>query len=183
MATCSVQGCEKAVHARGWCPAHYQRWRLKGDTGVGIPLKEYMWGEDAIVRFRSFVDSSAGPDGCHLWLAARDPNGYGRFRVGDRTVLAHRWILGHLRGVPLGQGENACHHCDNPPCVNQDHLYIGTHTDNMRDISESAEGHYNARKTHCPHGHPYSGDNLYIIPGSGSRVCRTCARHRASRIV
>ena len=142
-----------------------------------------MWGKSEIVRFQACVNTSAGPDGCHLWMAARDPNGYGRFRAGETTVLAHRWILGFQRGVPLGEGENACHHCDNPPCVNLAHLYVGTHTDNMRDICESAEGHYNSRKTQCPRGHPYAGENLYIIPGTGSRVCRTCARLRAAHMI
>ena len=172
---CSIPGCSNKHQARGWCAAHYRRWKVKGDPEPDIPLKQYMWGEDPITRFRSCVDTSAGLKGCHLWTAARDPHGYGRFRTEDATVLAHRWILGFLRGVPLGEGEHACHHCDNPPCVNQAHLYIGTHTDNMQDICRSVDGHYNTRKTYCPNGHPYSGDNLYVNP-SGSRVCRTCVR-------
>lgn len=175
---CSVDGCEKVVHARGYCPAHYQRWRVTGDAQPDKPLVSYQWGVDAETRFFNAVDDSAGEDGCHPWVAARDSNGYGRFRVGENVVLSTRWILGHLRGRELDPNEHACHKCDNPPCVNPKHLYIGTHADNMRDIVK--RGHYNAEKTECKRGHPLSGDNLYVIPGSGSRVCRTCQRLRAA---
>jgi hypothetical protein len=85
-------------------------------------------------RFISKVDASAGPDGCHLWTASKTPDGYGHFAVSSTSrTFAHRWILGYLRGSPLLRHELALHHCDNPPCVNPKHLYVGDQTQNMRD--------------------------------------------------
>lgn len=78
-------------------------------------------------------------DGCWLWQGSRLPEGYGQFawaaRYGrTRPVKAHRvaWELTH---GPIPDGLCACHHCDNPPCCNPAHLFLGTHTDNMRDAS------------------------------------------------
>lgn len=71
--------------------------------------------------------------GCMEWLAARDPNGYGRFGVwGKRTRLAHHvsiWLA--VREDPAGRVVR--HSCDNPPCVNPLHLSVGTHQDNVAD--------------------------------------------------
>lgn len=84
-------------------------------------------------RFLDRVDRSGGPDACHPWTAGTTGAGYGQYTVGGETVYAHRWILGYLRGSPLGPDEFALHHCDNPPCVNPSHLHIGDQKQNMRE--------------------------------------------------
>lgn len=91
----------------------------------------------AIERFRAKVDSSAGPDGCHVWTGAKTKGGYGTF-LGDNdaVVYTHRWILGVDRGEPLASHEWALHKCDNPPCVNPRHLYVGDIRQNVRDAME-----------------------------------------------
>jgi hypothetical protein len=86
-----------------------------------------------IERFLAKVDLTAGPANCQPWTGSRKPAGYGEFYDGQRVVGAHRWILGYLRGRPLGPGERGLHHCDWPPCVNPLHLYVGTQKDNIRD--------------------------------------------------
>ncbi len=70
---------------------------------------------------------------CWEWTARRNPKGYGQTTARDgRGVLAHRlsWEL-HFGPIPVGM--LVCHHCDNPPCVRPDHLFLGTRQANARD--------------------------------------------------
>lgn len=88
-----------------------------------------------VERFWKFVDKR--PDGCWFWTGAHNEFGYGRVHV--RRVgypqKAHRvsWELAH---GSIHDGINVLHRCDNPPCVNPEHLYLGTLTDNSRDSWE-----------------------------------------------
>lgn len=69
---------------------------------------------------------------CHLWTGNRSDRGYGQVKVNGRTRRATHIALG-LAGRPLPTGLVACHRCDNPPCVREDHLFHGTSTENVRD--------------------------------------------------
>jgi hypothetical protein len=71
---------------------------------------------------------------CYLWTASKNDAGYGRFRImRNRWVLAHRWAYEHYVG-PIAKGLKVCHTCDNPSCVNPDHLWLGTQGANMHDM-------------------------------------------------
>lgn len=102
-------------------------------------------------RFWEKVDKTPGqgPNGdCWEWKGARQPNGYGKLTSGGdrgKTLMAHRVAL-ELAGVPLSEGAYACHHCDNPPCVREDHLYAGMPTDNVADMVARGRARFNGSR-------------------------------------
>lgn len=89
-----------------------------------VPDSERLW---------SNLDRSGGPDSCWEWQKFRDDKGYGRIGVTDSPPeRTHRlaWILTHGQ---IPDGLFVCHHCDNPPCCNPAHLFLGTGLDNTKD--------------------------------------------------
>lgn len=94
------------------------------------PFSESVWE-----RFWSKVNVR-GPDECWEWVGTKLPTGYGQLRVDGQSLRAHRMIAAAKLGRRLlaGHEECACHHCDNPPCVNPKHIFVGSATDNMHDM-------------------------------------------------
>ena len=105
---------------------------------------------------------------CIVWTASTDRRGYGSFRVGAKNKRAHRVWYEHMFGaVPAGYELD--HKCRVRHCVNPNHLRVVTHAENMA-VAISAV------KRYCAKGHPFSGDNLYIVKGTIQRKCRACRR-------
>lgn len=112
-------------------------------------------------------------DGCWEWTAAKDTNGYGVFWLDGKQQQAHRVAYEMLVG-PIPDGMQIDHICANRLCVR--HLRVCSPWENTHAEHTSTTAKINAAKTHCPHGHPYSGDNLYVY--NGRRECRECRRNR-----
>lgn len=112
-------------------------------------------------------------NGCHIVRNCKNGNGYGVVSRGGILYLAHRWQYMQHNG-PIPDGMNVCHSCDNPPCINPAHLWLGTHADNARDRqSKGRTVNVNDSKTHCKRGHEFTPENTRIVP-NGSRRCRAC---------
>ncbi len=105
---------------------------------------------------------------CWLWTACLMKDGYGLFKGQEKYLATHIFSYESEYGkVP--DGLELDHLCRVHACVRPSHLEAVTHQVNMM---RGIEG----MKTHCPMGHPYSGENLYINPSGNSRTCRTCRK-------
>ena len=113
---------------------------------------------------------------CWLWTAGTTPHGYGQFypRHGE-MVIAHRYSWELVNG-PFPDDKQGLHRCDNPPCVNPEHVWPGTQTDNMRDCVEKGRIRpHNKGATHCKRGHEFTPENTYVWSGRpDERQCKRC---------
>ncbi len=88
-------------------------------------------------RFWSRVKKS---DGCWEWLGTTDPYGYGQFST-KTCRLAHRFSW-EIHNGPIPDGLFVLHTCDNPPCSNPNHLFLGTHQDNAQDRAKKNRSYH-----------------------------------------
>lgn len=116
------------------------------------------------------------PTGCWVW-PHKNRFGYGTVYYHKRTRIVHKLVYEHFCG-PVPNGKQLDHLCGNRACSNFEHLDPVTPRENtLRGDTLAAR---NAAKTHCPKGHPYSGDNLFIN-SNGDRICRICHRERTRK--
>lgn len=171
MGQCSIKDCPNPSRARGWCQKHYQRWYKWGDPNytaqtsyAGMTLKEQFWNR--VVKGSNLND-------CWVWKGSTHDSGYGRLYGPKGTEsAAHRYsYIIHFGEIPAGLF--VCHECDNPPCSNPSHLFVGTAKDNSDDMMIKGRGNKPKKWLYCSKGHEISGANLYRYP-DGRERCRIC---------
>lgn len=144
--TCTIDGCDNTkIMARGWCGPHYKRWYRHGDPLAQVNRRapanatlterlEYVGWDETPVR--------EGMTPCWVWRGLRGHDGYGRLWDGTRVTGAHRLAFAAWRDSEI-DGVFVLHACDNPPCINPDHLTKGdvqVNADEMVDRGRSANG-------------------------------------------
>ena len=139
-------------------------------------------------RFWEKVGPHDDPNVCWLWTActikSRGKLRYGCFRVGARMLLAHRLSYEMHYHVTIPKGMTIDHvkarGCTSTLCVNPHHLEVVTMKVNvLRGASLQAE---NAKKTHCPKGHPYNKENTYVRPSEEKRRCLLCLKEIRQKV-
>lgn len=107
---------------------------------------------------------------CWLWTGGCSKKGYGSIWNSEGEKQTHRlsWVI-HYGAIP--DDMKVLHKCDNPPCVNPDHLFLGSYADNNRDRDEKGR-QWNAAKIECKYGH-----NNWRERPNGHRTCNTCERN------
>lgn len=96
--------------------------------------------EQKIERFWAKVDKS---DDCWIWTGSKKSNGYGSFAWPNREHIEYAHRVAFIISVrELGAEECVLHHCDNRLCVNPQHLFVGSHTDNIQDMLSKKRGRW-----------------------------------------
>jgi hypothetical protein len=146
---------------RTWCDHCLTRWEAKRSTP-----------EARAKLYKRFHAKVAKTSDCWYWTGARTDKGYGTIGVEGRTCYAHR--IAYERWIaPIPSGSHIDHLCRKPACVNPAHLEAVTQKENTR------RGSLVALKTHCAQGHPWTDEHIYIRPGNGHKMCRTCSVERS----
>lgn len=135
-------------------------------------------------RFWNHVSKESHEKGCWIWTGVTRPNNravrYGCQFIHGEGISAHR-VSFFIHNGAINPDLQICHKCDNPICVNPDHLFEGTGKDNMRDCSEKGRVR-GMEKTHCPKGHPYTPENTRRDKETiNGRKCIICIREKDRR--
>ena len=122
--SCTIDGCNKKVTARGWCNSHYLRWNRHGSPEGGAQGRHSTPSDALSARTVREGD-------CLVWAGARDSSGYGHLKAAGRRVAAHR-LAWELSNGPIPPGLHLDHICWNKACCEVSHLRLATHAQNVR---------------------------------------------------
>ena len=127
---------------------------------------------------RIFYRYAFSNNGCWPWNRGKNKKGYGQISLGGKQIGAHRAVYQAFKGK-INDDMVIMHSCDNPVCVNPNHLSEGSQSENLKQafIKNRARS-YNSKKTHCSKGHAFSGENLSFY--KNNRICKACARIKSA---
>lgn len=131
---CAFDGCERDAVSKGYCDKHYRRLLRRGDVNDFGSRK--VDDGNAVQRFHKKYEIRES--GCWIWTAGTRTNGKGvpyprHWTDNGKSIGAHRFSFELVHGA-IPKSMYVCHKCDTPLCVNPDHLFVGTHHDNMQDM-------------------------------------------------
>lgn len=115
-------------------------------------------------------------NGCRIWKGSTTSNGYPNVKHNGRTIRVNRLVLHLFTGFDLNSKLESCHKCNNKLCIWQEHLYSGTHSDNMQDANKNGKRYPARIQTHCKRKHLLAGSNIRTY--NGERFCITCEKIR-----
>lgn len=129
---CTVDGCSNPFSAKGYCRAHYQRWKKSGSTQAQTKIKSR---SSDVSRFFNITIDTFDADDCLIWPFARTPDGYAIVRFNGKTGIVSRFICERYNGPALSDDLQAAHSCGNGHlgCVNRKHLSWKTPAENTED--------------------------------------------------
>lgn len=126
---CTIDGCGKSYYYAGVCSGHYSRRMRKGASASKEPLPNRFYDPE-----EAFAANAQPSDGCTQWIGWLSPGGYGKFKTGGKSTLAHRYAWERDNG-PIPEGLVIDHACHNTACVNIEHLRLATPTENTRNLN------------------------------------------------
>ena len=173
----TVQCCHcHQIVPRTHCGQKYCSNQCRGKAMVGQPQprglrqRKQLSIQEHIERMLAKVEKQ--PNGCWKWLGPVRRDGYGSRMFHGDTWSAPRLFWTLIRG-PIPAGLHLLHRCDFKLCINPDHLFPGTRSDNMKDCAEKGRLWFQRRpRTVCPNGHPYPESS------HAGRRCADCARQQ-----
>lgn len=128
---CKEDDCYKPLKAKGWCSMHYYRFTVHGDPSA--TLKVYGLDRSNVDAVKAYLDArSVDVGGCRVWNTDNTSNRYGWVSSGNINQSAHS-LSYEINVGSIPDGMNVLHRCDNGLCIRPEHLFLGSHAENMAD--------------------------------------------------
>jgi hypothetical protein len=147
---------------------------------MAIKTKAIILRDDLTAKLRANYTVNEA-SGCWEWTGTLNgEQKYGRLEIMVTPkwyrYSAHRYSYTLAKG-PIPDGLDLDHLCVNTKCVNPDHLEPVTRAENSRRVKERGRTKKHTDKPNCAHGHPFTPENTWVVPGTMYRHCKTCKRY------